>query len=375
MSKNKLIRVVLLNLALLAVGVVVLELIFGNWLHPDRIGRLNLVRARTIHYDASALYPPPNAVTYTRDAYGFRGRYHSPGDIDILTVGGSTTDQRFITDGRTWQDVLVREFAAAGKHVSIVNAGIDGQSTYGHIKDFEWWFPHVPGLAPRYILFYVGINDVYKDAGSDYDDLLRYKRMTWKGEIRESSAIYRVVSTLWNYYQARHVRDLVEHHEDMSVWKWTTEPLVHDHATLAAARLHAYRLRLEVLARSTREMGAVPIFVTQGFCVYRVRPDGTVEGRVRSEPYDDARINGVDLYYIMKLFNRTALDVCGEVGGICIDAANEVPWQAGDFYDPVHNTPRGAERLGEYLYGKLRDIPLTDRRREAKAGVRGGPTN
>lgn len=41
--------------------------------------------------------------------YGFRGSYPSPGAIDMVTVGGSTTDQRFVTEGKTWQDVLTKE--------------------------------------------------------------------------------------------------------------------------------------------------------------------------------------------------------------------------------------------------------------------------
>ena len=184
-GRPKILRLVLVNVALLAVALVILELAFGSWVRPNRINRLNLVRDRTMRYDASALYPAPNSVTYTRDAFGFRGSYDSPGEIDILTIGGSATDQRFITDGATWQDVIAREFAAEGKRVSVVNAGVDGQSTYGHIKDFEWWFPNVPGLKAKYVLFYIGANDVFKDTGSDYDDLVRDKRTTWKTRSEE----------------------------------------------------------------------------------------------------------------------------------------------------------------------------------------------
>jgi lysophospholipase L1-like esterase len=354
-ARPKILRLVLVNVVLVAIGLVVLELAFGNWIRPNRINRLNLVRDRTIHYDASALYPGPNAVTYTRDGFGFRGHYDSPGKIDILTIGGSATDQRFITDGATWQDVIAREFAAEGKQVSVVNAGVDGQSTYGHIKDFDWWFPNVPGLRAKYVLFYIGANDVYKDAGSDYDDLVRDKRATWKTRVRESSAIYHLVRTLQSTYEARRVYGLAHHYEDFSAWEWTTTPLLHDHEAFAARRLQDFRARLVTLAERTRALGSTPVFVTQGFCEYRLRADGTPEGRAKPQPYDGAQINGVDLYYIMEAFGRTTMDVCGEAGGVCIDAANEVAWGAGDFYDAVHNTPQGADRLGRYLHEHLRE--------------------
>jgi lysophospholipase L1-like esterase len=354
-GRPKILRLLVANAALLAVGVVILELVFGSWVRPNRISRLNLVRDCTLHYDASALYPAPNSVTYTRDGFGFRGSYDSPDKIDILTIGGSATDQRFITDGATWQDVIAREFAAEGKRMSVVNAGVDGQSTYGHIKDFDWWFPSVPGLKPKYVLFYIGANDVFKDIGSDYDDLVRDKRATWKTRVRESSAIYHVVRTLKATYEARRVYGLAHHYEDFSTWEWTTTPLVSDHEARAARRLRDFRARLMTLAERTRALGATPVFVTQTFCVYRVRADGTLEGRTRPEPFDGAEINGVDLYYFMQAFGRVTMEVCGEVGGVCIDAANEMVWQAGDFYDAVHNTPQGAGRFGRYLHQRLRD--------------------
>ena len=41
-----------------------------------------------------------------------------------------------------------------GKDVYVVNAGVDGQSTVGHIKNFDWWFPNIPDLKVKYFLFY-----------------------------------------------------------------------------------------------------------------------------------------------------------------------------------------------------------------------------
>jgi lysophospholipase L1-like esterase len=129
----------------------------------NRLNKLNLIRDVDLTYDVGGLYQTDNKqIRYKRDSYGLRGNYGTPGQIDILTVGGSTTDQRFISEGATWQDVLHHVFAAHGKTVHVANAGVDGQSTYGHIKDFDWWFPYIPNLKARYFLFYLGINDFHK---------------------------------------------------------------------------------------------------------------------------------------------------------------------------------------------------------------------
>jgi hypothetical protein len=52
------------------------------------------------------------------------------------------------------------------------------------------------------------------------------------------------------------------------------------------------------------------------------------------------------------------MEECAKAGGICIDAGNEIAWQPGDFYDNVHNTPQGAERLGKYLHSRLENLPI-----------------
>jgi len=98
--------------------------------------------------------------------------------------------------------------------------------------------------------------------------------------------------------------------------------------------------------------------VTQSLSAYRFRPDGTVEGRKREEMYDNTLINGVDLYYIMHAFWAVTMEECAKANGVCVDAGNDIRWQPGDFYDIIHNTPQGADRLGKYIHTKLAGLPI-----------------
>ena len=87
--------IVAVNLALLAVGLAALELAFGGWLDSRKLNRLNLIRDSRYAYDVSKIYADPDPIiTYSRDRFGLRGSFSSPEEIDLLTVGGSTTDQR-----------------------------------------------------------------------------------------------------------------------------------------------------------------------------------------------------------------------------------------------------------------------------------------
>ncbi len=88
-------KLALINFLFLAIGLLILELLFGNWLRSDRLNRLHLIKGVELKYDVDGLYPATNTqIIYKRDVYGFRGNYGKPDGIDILTVGGSTTDQK-----------------------------------------------------------------------------------------------------------------------------------------------------------------------------------------------------------------------------------------------------------------------------------------
>ena len=49
-------------------------------------------------------------INYSRDQYGLRGKYDSVNNIDIITIGVSTSGQRYIADSLTFQRVLQKNF-------------------------------------------------------------------------------------------------------------------------------------------------------------------------------------------------------------------------------------------------------------------------
>lgn len=71
--------------------------------------------------------------------------------------------------------------------------------------------------------------------------------------------------------------------------------------------------------------------------------------------YDRTRINGVDYHHLIEEIHVVTMSVCSEMGGICIDLANELEWELDDFYDWAHNTPPGAEKIGHFVYERLKD--------------------
>ncbi|MDA0990795.1 MAG: SGNH/GDSL hydrolase family protein [Verrucomicrobia bacterium] len=348
-------RIVAVNLAILLVGLIGIELGFGYWVRPNNLKRLSIVTSQSLHLQIKDLYPDDDdTITYTRDAYGLRGFFDDPAEIDVLTVGGSTTDQRYITDGKTWQDILEQRFQADGRRVVVANAGLDGQSTYGHIKNFDWWFPNIPGLQPHTVLFYIGINDFYKDPGHGYDRVVQTKR-TLRQIFRENSIIYQVLRTLKGIYEAE-VKNQIGHYRiDFAQQAMTTQPLQQDYDALMTERLRAYGERLTVLLQRAREMGAEPIVVTQPFHKYRLR-NGRIKAHSMEIDYDGHAVNGVDRYAMMRKLDAVTLRVCESNNVRCIDLAGEDLWDDNDYYDYTHMTPSGAKKVGDYLYEHLKTV-------------------
>lgn len=362
------------NLAGIGLAVLLIELVFGSWLKDRSLYRLNLVIDRTVFYDVSAIYTAPySQALYRRDRFGLRSVYPDPSAIDILTIGGSATDQRFISEGYTWQDVMRKEWEKTGRRVSVVNAGVDGQSTYGHIKNFDWWFPKIPGLHSRYILCYIGVNDLFREPDSSWDDitdrrLQRSQRPAeeaqssgeddlpaqagWRQQIEEKSAIYYVWRTFRGLFQAERVRLAYSRKIPWEGMTWTNTPLHEDHAAFMQKQLLDYEQRLRILLGKISAAGAKAIFVTQAAHYFKTE-NGEVIGMKDTLDFQGRKVNGVDLYSMHQLLNQTALRVCREGNCIPIDLAGELTFADQDFYDYYHNTPAGAEKIGRYLAAKL----------------------
>ncbi|MCZ7600784.1 MAG: SGNH/GDSL hydrolase family protein [Gammaproteobacteria bacterium] len=207
MNRGRPARIIARNLGIAIALLVLVELTLGNWFRNDPLRPLAIPRDVSWRYeiDYPGIRDEDRAVRYVRDRYGLRGNYGLPADIDILTIGGSTTDQRFVTEGRTRQDVLMAEFGKAGLDIRVANAGINGRTTYGHLHDFDLWFPRIEGLAPAWVLLYVGINDMFAERATRFDSAHRRDESPWR-HLRDNSVIFEARRTVSGMYRAGAVR-------------------------------------------------------------------------------------------------------------------------------------------------------------------------
>jgi hypothetical protein len=181
-------RTLIWNLAVFLFLIFLLELVLGEWLKfTPNVRAVPAAQWNTnAKIDVSKLYARDGnkAIEYTRDANGYRGFDRDFRPI-LLTIGGSTTDQRFVTDNETWQSILETEL---GNKFDVVNAGVDGQSTFGHLVSIrDWHSKDLKNTQVIGVLFYFGVNDgrLLIDGGiglNEYDNL--YASASYLGKIR-----------------------------------------------------------------------------------------------------------------------------------------------------------------------------------------------
>ena len=335
--------VLAVNLGLLALVAAVGELTFGPWLSSDPLDQVSVPRDVRVRVTATGLYPGGGEFLYRRDHWGLRESGIPPEAVTILTMGGSTTNQLYLPQERTWQAVLERAFKAHGRTVGVANAGMDGQSTIGTLTNLESWIPFIPGLKPKIILVYVGINDT--NITGPVIDHLKYS--SFHKRWVERSAIMRLINTADGWLKARRAK-LNHTPVDYAHAEWTDRPNFAD-AEAAGIRPDpdGYRRRLELMIERIRALGAVPVLVTQARGDARVEGGGVV-GLVSADG-----LNGVDEYRLLARFNAVTLEVCRAQAVACLDLAGELTFVDGDVYDHMHNSPQGAEKVGNWLYGKL----------------------
>ena len=333
------------------------ELIYGTWLDDDpwAVTRdLNVIKDKRIEHQVTNLGSQDTLAIYTRDKYGLRGNCAANNTAEIVTIGGSTTDQKYISDGKTWQDALQQELRGLEKlgTICVANAGMDGHSTYGHIESFRHWFPLIEDFQPKFFLLYIGINDAaYRLAAVRKHDY-RVKGLGIKNAWRDHSALYRLYriakSKLHMAKQAYGGHRFKEKKPD--------EYLAHQ-ATPGTELLHArniegFRERLITLVAQIENTGALPICVSQPHALAWDFGQGLV-GIEQAFTHDGRTYNGIDYQRSMYGLNKEMKEICIKRGGFYIDLAS-ADFELTDYYDYIHMNPVGTAKVGSKLMNEFK---------------------
>lgn len=349
-----------------AFSIVVLELTFGHWLKTDpwrSTEHLYIIRNAKFNWNTEAIHGrDAPRVTYTRNHYGLRDNCDTPKIIKILTIGGSTTDQRYINDGQTYQDILQREIENnLGVRACISNAGVDGQSTFGHIETLRKWLPLVEGLRPKAVMLYVGINDAafrFEARGFDlFENRIDYTPPTWKDKSALVNLLRKTRAALTIY------KDMSESQTSVifAEHKANVPPQSDYTATLPTANVdlliekntNEFSKRLnKIIELIQKDYGATVICVTQPHLLTKNGAGLNQAFVFEGKPY-----SGLDYDLSLQSINQKMSDTCSAKGAVFI-SLSDVTFDESDFYDPVHLNHKGTKKLGHALFDKLINIGI-----------------
>ena len=260
-----------------------------------------------------------------------------------MTVGGSTTDERYLEEKDTWSEQL--EFIINKNYpnldLEVVNAGIDGQSTYGHIWNFENWFPKIQNLRTKYIFFYIGLNEYFSDEKSIYDQGTKYlnsfqKLKLWFKE--NNGLIYR---TYYAVYIKFYLKDILNVGHQI---RNTNYQLAKTNFQISDKNLLDLNNRLDKLIEYTKKLDAIPVFITQ---------------RSQRSILVDNKIYSIDEFNYMskeKIISEIIITNCKKNQIFCIDLFSKVKFSNDSLYDLVHTNPIGAKIIAETIFKDFNKI-------------------
>jgi len=302
----------------------------------------------------TTIKPLDTLIIHTKNSLGFRGP-EKPDNFDsclsLIAVGGSTTECYYLSDGKEWVSRLGKKLAAQYDNIWVNNAGLDGQSTFGHYILLTDYLIHI---HPDFILYLVGCNDVGREDLSYYDrDKMQGEYLSFKNFFTKNSELIALlvnISRGWRAQQRNmaHIQNMdltKKGHARLDTLFLKKELLRHE--PLAAA----YKERLTRLVRKTKEGNIRPILVTQPCLVGKGTDDITGVNLETVQLMSDA--GGIVYWSVLEKYNDATRQVAEQENAVLIDLARAMPKSTKYFYDAIHFTNEGAEKVSEILFEEL----------------------
>ncbi len=335
-------------------------------------------------------------VTVSQNKLGFRGA--DPPEnfseyLTIMTVGGSTTYNAFISDGKTWTDVLGRKLQKAFKNVWINNAGFNGHSTEAHILLLE---QHITKLKPKILLFLVGHNDTidYKKiaiyTGQSFD--AKFKEMVINNVLEqtkqrkiEALRMKTIKNRAINFFKktAREMSNysevfslIITIHRNIKAYKlgfaytaksvnWvepsTIEISEEDRRTInkllqsndVKEHLVAYEARLKKLIKLSRDNNIEPILITYPTLYGNGIDDVTKFNWAKYKLHPNFIIDGEHAAKYDEMANNVNRKVAAEEGLLLIELSRKLPKYSKYYIDYIHYSNKGNEFVADIIYDTL----------------------
>lgn len=356
---NNLINNVLAVICSLIVVCILIEVMLHLWDPFEfRVKGDKIVLPKNRHYviKNSKIHSSDEVIVHTKNSLGFRGENPPENFADYLTIisiGGSTAECFYLSDDKTWPEALGRELRKDFKNVWINNAGLDGCSCRAHLvllKDY------IVKLKPKVVIFIVGANDVWLQDANNYDDQIRLQNVGVFKKVLQKSEIYNLGLNLSRYWEARTLKIA---HSSVNLKTLEHISIPQDEIT-SLLKLHqdhyvqSYEGRLSSLVNICHDNSIQPVFITQP-SLFGEGMDPITGANLETAKIEKG-LNGQAYWRLLELYNDATRKIASTHGVWLLDLAREMPKSSDYFYDTLHFTNAGAQKVAEIIYPKLSQL-------------------
>jgi lysophospholipase L1-like esterase len=319
------------------------------------------INKKEIIYHEHGLGKLDKVVIVQRNSLGFRGPEPAADfnrDLTIVTVGGSTTECLDLGENKTWPHDLGVKLLPDFKHLWLDNAGLSGNSTFGHYILMQ---DYLVKLQPKVVIFLVGINDVGLRSERDFDERIHEVNFRSLERVLASAAVHSELATaalnLYRFYFPKSV--MINNQNDpqetdfgklqpFEVSPQARAAIIKDHQD---NYLGSYKKRLEKLITICREHQIIPVLVTQPV-LYGDSVDPTT-GVNLAHKFVAKDMDGATGWQVLELYNDVTRQVGHAQGVLVIDLAREMPKDSRYYYDLMHYTNAGADKVAGLIAAQL----------------------
>jgi lysophospholipase L1-like esterase len=318
--------------------------------------------ARSVVFPKERVIKKRDGVIYHINKYGYRGRIFTiekPEDtVRIVFLGGSHVFDIHASEGKDWPHLVENYLKEDGfKNVEVINGGVPGYASWDALGIL---YSEIHNFQPDYILVCNAWNDIkYFRFLSPEKTLFRnYKPIegknpfmhytSWLDKLLCSSQLY--VRLRYRYY----AHSLLGIGKDLlsRIGLEGRKPEGEYTSKYGKSGIKQYKLNLETIVDVSRNIGAVPILLTQ---VRLVSELNTEEDRSRIK-YEYQLLNHDALVRAFNKCDETVRRVAEEKEVYLIDLSKRFTGKSDLFHDHAHLTSKGSRTIAKEIAGRLNDL-------------------
>ena len=342
---KKIIKILTVNFIIVLIFVSLVELFFGYWFDKDNFGpymREHRMKNQRILWKNDT---EEVEYFYRRNYHGFRGDDVDPSKIKGVILGGSVIDERYKPEKYTITEFLNKKLKKNHLDIKFINGGIEAQSTAGMIFGFNNWLLKLESFSPKFIIFYIGLNDrginddVVLDSVYDGHILNPDKKEVFFDNIKSRSIFLDSIRKFKFKYLPRKgfvkydgkLTDGYLKNYNFTSYKYAKKNYAPELLkNKYEKKVKNYLTRIDLLAKYSRKINSIPIFINN----------------IGSRGHEET----------IFILNSSLINHCIKKNYNCIDLASKIIPEAGLWVDGVHTTKEGSSTIADIIYLDLEKI-------------------